>query len=130
MSKDAKMTMTPEGLLVRVKGESLFAPGSAKINPKSTKLLDGLASILRQSGLSIKIEGHTDNVPMSSAMYASNWELSGARAAVLARYLIMKKVDPKRISAVGYADMRPIADNSTPEGRAKNRRAEFLVKKR
>lgn len=129
MGDNTEVTSTGAGVLIRVDGEALFAPGSAKINSKATPFLDEIARILRKSGLSMRVEGHTDDVPMRSALYSSNWELSGARAAAVTRYLIARGAPPEHLSAVGYGDMRPIASNDTPEGRAKNRRAEFLIQK-
>jgi len=129
MNDDTEVLTTGDGVLVRVKGGALFQSGSVRINPRATPLLDDLAKVLKQTKMRVVVEGHTDNVPIKSALFSSNWELSGARAAVVARYLISKKVDPQLVSAVGYADMRPIASNETADGRARNRRVEFLVRK-
>lgn len=129
INDDAEVMNTAEGVLVRVKGESLFAPGSVKISPKAVPMLDEMARILRNSDMSVIVEGHTDNVPINSALYSSNWELSGARAAVVARYLISKKAPAEKITAIGYGGMRPVASNDTRDGRAKNRRVEFLIRK-
>jgi chemotaxis protein MotB len=76
----------------------------------------------------LRVEGHTDNMPINSAQFPSNWELSTARATNGLKYLIKHfDVDPDKISATGYAEFRPIADNTTPEGRAKNRRVDLVM---
>ncbi len=129
LQKSSDVVATPEGIRVRVKGESLFASGSYKIKPEARKLLNNLARIIRNSKFQLVVEGHSDNVPVSGGLYKSNWELSGARAAVVTRYLISRKAPKNRLKAAGYADVRPIAPNDTAEGRAKNRRVEFLVRK-
>jgi chemotaxis protein MotB len=132
MKDDVETFAKGHGMVIRVKGESLFKSGLTKINPKSTPFLDTLAGILKKTNFTLKVEGHTDNVPIKvskSAVYKSNWELSGVRAAVVVRYLILKKVRPDQLAAVGYGDMSPIDSNDTAEGRAKNRRVEFLINK-
>jgi len=130
MKGSADVMATPDGVRVRVKGEALFASGSYEIKPESAELLKKLAQIIRKTRFTLTVEGHTDNVPMTGgAVYKSNWELSAARAAVVTRYLIRQRIPPDRLRAAGYGFMRPIASNHTPEGRAKNRRVEFLVKK-
>jgi chemotaxis protein MotB len=129
--EDAVTTVsTSDGMRIRVKGEAVFPSGSAKISPQAAPLLDQLARAIKKAGLPLTVEGHTDNVPMKSALFADNWELSGARAAVVARYLILKGTPEDKIQAVGYADFMPLGENTTPEGRAKNRRVEFVVMKK
>ena len=76
----------------------------------------------------IRVEGHTDNIPISSATYPSNWHLSVARALSTAYFLINEqKLDPEKVTVVGYAEYKPIADNLTPQGRAKNRRVDIVI---
>ncbi len=132
MSDNTEITSTPDGVLVRVKGEALFNSGATRINSSAVKLLKELASILKSTGFFLTVEGHTDNVPLrpgANSLYKSNWELSGVRAAVVVRYLRTRMVDKSQLAAAGYADMRPVASNDTAEGRARNRRVEFLIKK-
>lgn len=123
-------TMTEEGLLVTIRDSILFNPGSAAIKEEYLPLAAELAELLvfdppRQ----IVIAGHTDNVPMNSAEFSSNWDLSVMRAVNLLK-LIMKNehVDPLLFSAKGYGEFQPIGDNDTAEGRSKNRRVEVLIK--
>jgi len=115
-------------ILLRVDGGTFFLGGSAKLSNAGIKLLNGLAEILKRSDYSLKIEGHTDNVPINSEMFPSNWELSGVRATTVLRYLLALGLSPDRLHAIGYSDTRPVADNETPEGRSKNRRVEFVLR--
>ena len=90
--------------------------------------LDRIASILAVRTCRLRIEGHTDNVPIHNAQMASNWELSTARATELVRLLIQRySFAPDRLSAAGYAEYHPIASNDTPQGRAQNRRVDVVI---
>jgi chemotaxis protein MotB len=117
------------GLVVSIVTDSvLFDNGSADLRPEGRAVLDGLAPALANLPNQIAVEGHTDNVPIATGQYPSNWELSTARATTVLRYLADVRGLPQgRLSAAGYADQRPIADNNTPDGRAKNRRVEIVV---
>lgn len=122
-------TMTrKKEILLRVDGGTFFLGGSAKLSKAGIKLLNGLGEILKRSGYNLKIEGHTDNVPIHSERFPSNWELSGVRATTVLRYLLMLGLSPDRLYAIGYSDTRPVADNETPEGRSRNRRVEFVLR--
>ena len=130
MPQDTEITMTDDGMRVRVKGEALFKPGSFKINRNAIKLLDGLAGVIEKSKFLVRIEGHTDNIPLEASpqsLYKSNWELSGVRAAVVARYLVSKRIAKAQISVAGYGAISPVASNDTADGQAKNRRVEFIL---
>lgn len=106
----------------------LFGSGSADLRPGSQLVLDELASIIRGLPNQVRVEGHTDNVPVNSPDFSSNWELSAARSVRVLRYLVeVGGVPAERLSQAGYADTRPIADNATPEGRALNRRADIVI---
>ncbi|MBF0170518.1 MAG: flagellar motor protein MotB [Nitrospinae bacterium] len=127
---DAVSTSQSAGeLRIRVKGEVMFPPGAALISPQAAPLLDALARAIKKADLPLTVEGHTDNIPVKTALFADNWELSAARAAVVVRYLIRQGVKENKIRAVGYADFKPLDHNETPEGRGKNRRVEFVVSK-
>lgn len=117
------------GVVVTFSDSSLFASGSADIKPDTLEVLAGIADTLKNSPGRIIIEGHTDNVPLSSGKYSSNWELSTARAASVLNFFIAKGVDPNRFSIAGYGEYRPVADNATDDGRAKNRRVEMVISK-
>jgi len=116
------------GLVVSLSNAIFFDPGSAEIKKENIKALLEIADMVSIMDNYIRIEGHTDNIPMNSALYRSNWDLSAARAANVVRLLTEEsKISPDRLIAVGYGEYRPIADNSTEEGRAKNRRIDIIV---
>lgn len=110
--------------------ELLFESGSASLNPKVFPLLNKLAAFLKESRYMVFIDGHTDNIPPSpTSAYRSNEELSIARAMAVAAYFIEQAgVPPSKIAVTGYGDLLPIADNSTPKGRALNRRVELIFR--
>jgi len=106
----------------------LFAPASAALSDGGSELLDEVAALLQTLPYSLSVEGHTDNVPIQTARYPSNWELSSARAAAVTRALIEKGVAPERVRAIGYGETRPRDDNASEVGRARNRRVTFVLK--
>jgi len=117
-----------EGLVVSLREFGFFASGSATIKPEALPVLDRIASILAVRTYKLRIEGHTDNVPIHTAKMDSNWELSTARATELVRLLITRsRFAPERLSAAGYAEYHPIASNLTPQGRAQNRRVDIVI---
>jgi chemotaxis protein MotB len=119
---------TREGLVVSLREIGFYESGSANLRPASMQAIDRLVAILREHDESLRIEGHTDNVPIHNARFASNWELSTARAADLITLLITHyHFDPARLSAAGYAQYRPVGPNDTPEGRARNRRVDIVI---
>lgn len=106
----------------------LFDPGKATLKEDAIQILDTVGTkLLEYSKNRIKIEGHTDTVPMHSLQFPNNWYLSAARAITVAEYYIDKGIDPKRLSAEGFGEYSPIASNDTPEGRMKNRRIEIKI---
>jgi chemotaxis protein MotB len=119
------------GLVVRVLTDRvLFDSGEATLRPVGLPLLGEIANLLNVSrSQPIVVEGHTDNVPISSAQFPSNWELSTARATTVVRYLITQAVNRARLSAAGYADLHPVASNATDAGRALNRRVEIVLQR-
>jgi chemotaxis protein MotB len=124
-------TIEQRGLVIRVLTDSLLFPsGSATLESAGQPLLSEVAALLNIDHVHpIAVEGNTDNVPITGGAFPSNWELSTARASSVVRFLIGKSVDPGRLSAVGYAEQRPIATNSTPAGRALNRRVEIVLQR-
>ncbi len=127
LQDDIDFESTPRGVILRVKGRLFFPPGDASLKPEAYPILDRIAELIKKFPYRVSIEGHTDNIPIKSAKYASNWELSMARALSVLRFLTKSKgIDPKKLSIAGFADTKPIAPNDTPEGRAKNRRVEFV----
>jgi len=123
-----RISASAAGISLQLEEEILFDSGAAELLAQGKTVLKGLAPALQQSSQDIRVEGHTDNKPIASPRFPSNWELSGSRAALVARYLIEQGIPAKRLSATGYADTRPIAGNDTPTGRARNRRVTLLVK--
>ncbi len=119
------------GLVISLLSDgTLFDLGSAELKPPAREVLDRVAHLLRQIPNPVLIEGHTDNLPIRTAQYPSNWELSAARAARVLRYLVQKGgISPHRLTAVGYADTRPLVPNTTPANRAQNRRVDIAILK-
>lgn len=115
------------GITIDINANVLFAPGDARLGLDAVRALVAVAEILAPSDFPIIIEGHTDNTPISTAQFPSNWELSGVRASSVVRLFIDAGVDPRRLTATGYADQRPIADNATPEGKSRNRRVAIMI---
>ena len=112
---------------IELKSNILFPAASTQLTPKATEVLTKLGKILRNFPNVVRVEGYTDDNAMNSTIYPSNWELSAARAGSVVRLFMENGVDPARMSAVGYAQYRPLADNSTPEGRIQNRRVTVVV---
>jgi len=121
--------ITGECLRVRVNTDRFFPPGEANLYPEAKDLVLNMCLRLKAYSLPIEIEGHTDDTPISTPLYPSNWELSLARAISVLKIFEETCGYPKeKLSAVGYGDTKPIADNRTPEGRTMNRRVEFCIK--
>lgn len=129
LGESVDIDFTAQYVELTLKGSLLFAPGSAVLREDVYPVLDQIGVILeRYSGGTIEIEGHTDNVPMSSARYANNNELSDARALSVFDYLVEHTaLNPADIKHSGRGEYKPVADNSTEEGRAKNRRVEIRI---
>jgi chemotaxis protein MotB len=116
------------GLIIRISDTMVFAPGRADILPQNRDLLNRIAELLAEVPNQIIVEGHTDNVPIHTPQFPTNWELSVARATTIVRYFVEQRaIDAERISVGGYGEFRPIAWNDTPEGRVKNRRVDIVV---
>jgi len=131
-SKDVTISRLQGKLTVSILDRVLFDSGEARIKPDGEAVLRKVATILNQhTNLQVHVIGHTDNVPIRPAArdrFPSNWELSTARATAAVRFLTEQcGVDPRRLGAVGYGEFRPVADNATPEGRARNRRIAITI---
>src|SRR5690606_24097184 len=114
-------------LVVLLRGEGLFDSGSADVRPSFLPTLQRIGQALEERAGPVRVVGHTDNVPIRTARFPSNWELSQARAASVARELAREISDTGRLRVDGLADTQPIASNATPEGRQRNRRIEIVV---
>ncbi len=117
-----------ESVTIRMMGETTFDTGKAELNPAFRPLLKKIGGVLSSNKGEIIIAGHTDDIPLSGGLYGSNLGLSMARAGSVAEYLLQStSIDPKRISAMGFGEYRPLVSNDTAEGRRKNRRVEIIV---
>jgi chemotaxis protein MotB len=116
------------GLTVSLAEAGFFEAGAAVMAPNALPIIDRIAATLRPLRYSIRVEGHTDNTPIHTDQFPSNWELSTSRATFLLQYLIThEQIAPRRLSAVGYGEYRPVAPNNTAEGRASNRRVDLVI---
>jgi chemotaxis protein MotB len=121
-------TRTERGVVLVLPEQSLFDSGEADVLPSSYPFLNKVGDLLGKMPNYVKVEGHTDNRPISTTKFPSNWELSSARASSVIRYLINTgDLDPKRFIAVGYGDTRPVAPNDTEDNLQKNRRVEIII---
>ena len=121
--------LADDGLMIRIKEKALFPSGSAELVGDSQKIGPVVASLLATIPQRVVISGHTDNVPINTAQYPSNWELSSFRAMNFMKFLLSlnETLNPGRFSAIGYSEYRPIADNAQEQGRTQNRRVEILI---
>ncbi len=126
--KTVAMEMGRDGLVISLREAGFFDSGSATPKPEALPTLRAIAERLGVTPYDLRIEGHTDNVPIHTAQFDSNWELSSGRATHIARiFLEMKAIPPDRLSAAGFAEFHPVASNDTAEGRAQNRRVDLVV---
>jgi chemotaxis protein MotB len=128
-AKQVQTTVTRRGLVVRLLTDKVvFDTGQAVLKPSATGLLTGVGHAINiDKTHPIMVEGHTDNVPIAGSQFPTNWELSTARASVVVRFLIRVGIDRFRLGAAGYANLYPVASNSTDSGRSKNRRVEIVL---
>ena len=112
---------------IELKSGLLFGSGDAIPSDLAFNIIDKVANILKPFGNPVHVEGFTDNQPISTSHYPSNWELSAARASSIVRMLAMDGIDPRRLAAVGYGEFQPVAGNDTPQGRSHNRRVVLVI---
>jgi chemotaxis protein MotB len=122
-----RMKPSARGLVVEINASVLFAPAQATLRPDSVQALQAVAQVLTEVDNAVHVEGHTDTLPIASVQYPSNWELASARASSVVRLFATGGVAAQRLSAIGYADNRPVDSNETAEGRARNRRVTLLI---
>jgi len=126
--QEVNMRMTPEGFVISLHELGFFDSGEAQLLPGAAEKIKRIAAVLIQYGLDMRVEGHSDDVPIHNATFSSNWDLSTARAMAVAMMLLKESsVDPKRMSIAGYAQYHPISSNDTPEGRRANRRVDIVI---
>lgn len=126
--RDVNIRTTRDGLVVSLQEVGFFDSGSAVMKPNALPVLRKIAATLSGAPQNIRVEGHTDNVPIHNSQFASNWDLSTARATEVLNLLITRfGIAPNRLSAAGYAKYHPVASNATASGRARNRRVDIVV---
>ncbi len=118
---------TSRGVTIEINDGILFSPGQALLQPALVKAMGAIADVLAPTDFPITIEGHTDNVPINTLQFPSNWELSAVRATTVLRLFVDSGVVPDRLTAIGYADTRPVEPNLLADGRARNRRVTILI---
>ena len=117
-------------IVIRLEGKAVFPVGDVNMLKDVEPVMDDILELLQKhSKYNINIKGHTDNIPIRTARFPSNWELSAVRATTVLRYFVDHGISPSRMTATGYADRLPIATNDTEEGRTMNRRVEFVLEK-
>jgi chemotaxis protein MotB len=122
------VTPTKEGIVVSLREVGFFDSGSTSLRPEAEPTLGDFVNVIRPKRVRVRIEGHTDNIPIHSPRFASNWELSTSRATEIIKLLITRYgIDPPRLSASGYSQFYPVASNATAEGRAMNRRIDLVI---
>jgi len=126
--REVVLRMTPEGFVISLHELGFFDSGEARLLPGASDKIKQIAKVLMQYGLDMRVEGHSDDVPIHNVAFSSNWDLSTARATAVAMMLLNDSgFDPRRMSIAGYAQYHPIASNDTPEGRRANRRVDIVV---
>lgn len=123
-----RVRSSPDWVEVEINTEILFASGSAALAPDARQILARLAVVLRHFPNPVQVEGFTDDAPINTPAFPSNWELSAGRAATVVRLFAELEVEPERMTAIGFGQYRPVADNATAEGRAQNRRVLVVIR--
>ena len=121
-----EVAASERGIILRTRDQILFDSGDARLKDDGLPVLAAVAELARRFHGQLAVEGHTDDRPIGSTLFPSNWELSGARSAIVLRYLLSTSIAPERVHIAGYADRQPIASNDSEEGRGRNRRVEFV----
>ncbi len=127
LGDDIEVIVNDGSISFRISSEILFGSGRAELEDAGLDVIDRLVPTLAARGHRIIVEGHTDNLPIQTERFPSNWELSASRASSVVRYLQLAGIESTRLSATGYADTRPLADNGDEQGRASNRRVELIM---
>ncbi len=123
-----QVTIEKRGIVIRVADTVIFDTGKSEIRSEAKEVLGTVGRIISAMNNHVRVEGHTDNIPIKTVHYPSNWELSTDRASGIVRYFIDEsKMEPDRLSAGGYAEFKPLAGNDTPDGRARNRRVDIVI---
>ncbi|MFO7985579.1 MAG: flagellar motor protein MotB [Desulfatiglandaceae bacterium] len=127
LAEEFSFSFVRNGIVVRLANQALFDLGVAEISDEAIPVLDRIGRIISDCDYPVQINGHTDNIPIHTDTYPSNWELSTARAANVLRYFVeILGIPPERLSAAGFGEFQPIVSNESPERRAENRRVEII----
>ncbi len=127
IAQNVEVTMSREGIIIRVSGNLLFDSGRADLKDDALPVLAAITKRVRSMPNELRVEGHTDNIPISTPFYPSNWELSSARALAVTRYLVDNGISPRRPGSIGFGEYRPVVPNDTRDNRAKNRRVDIVI---
>ena len=131
MEENINVSVFGGKITVRIKGKVLFESGDAELNDEAKPILNEIARIVSEfPEYNVNIKGHTDNVPISTKQFPSNWELSAIRSTTVLKYLIEKGIHASRLTATGYGELLPLIPNTSEENRAINRRVEFELEKK
>jgi chemotaxis protein MotB len=122
-----RVTETARGVTLEINASVVFAPGDAQVGASAVRPLRAVAEVLAPTDFAVIVEGHTDDTPISTAQFPSNWELSVVRASSVTRLFAEAGLDPRRLTVTGYGEQRPLAGNTSAEGRARNRRVSILI---
>jgi chemotaxis protein MotB len=128
LGKSVDVLINRQSVSFRISNELLFTSGQATLSAEGLPLIKKLSEVINRSKYPLSVEGHSDNVPILTKQFASNWDLSASRATSVLRELIHDGVDSRRLRAVGYADTKPLESNDTPAGKATNRRVELIMR--
>jgi len=128
---DMSLQKSNSGIVITLADRIMFSSGAVEVNPKIYKILDQIALLIKRCKNDVRIEGHTDNIPVNQGRYSSNWMISSLRAVNVLKYFVEKgKISPDRLSAEGFGEYHPVALNDTDENRAKNRRVNIVFQGR
>jgi chemotaxis protein MotB len=127
LQSDVSIQNKPNGMVINLGHKMLFESGAAVLKPEAKKVLNVVANELKTRSVKVLVEGHTDNVPINTEQFPSNWHLSSIRASEVVKYFSAQGVDPSNLTLVGYADVKPMIANTSEENRQKNRRVIILV---
>tara|TARA_B100000959_G_C14984105_1_gene624812 strand:- start:1528 stop:2256 length:729 start_codon:yes stop_codon:yes gene_type:complete len=128
MGKDFGFFTSKEGTIISLSEKVGFSPGKAELEPPMLPILNKIAELIKRTGKTVHIEGHTDNIPIKTKKYQSNWDLSTARAVNILKYFVEKRgIDPTKIAATGFGDVRPLFLNDTSLNRSHNRRVDIVI---
>ncbi len=131
LANSIKLVENERGITIHILGDILFPSANAQIKENSKQILSKIAAVIKQLPNDIRIEGHTDNIPIKNSEFPSNWHLSVARALNTAYFLIdNEQLSPDKVSVVGYSEYKPVATNETLDGRETNRRVDIIILKK